>query len=437
VIRRVKNIYHLFCAFLANLIFRYPASRLKAIGVTGTDGKTTVTHLIYEILKSAEKKVSIISSVKAEIEGKEYETGFHVTTPSSWLLQRFLRKAVDRGVEYVVLETTSHALDQHRVFGIAYEIGVLTNVTDEHLDYHQNYNQYLRTKLKLLERVRTAIVNREDKSYQAIRISGYQGIGGEKLITYGIEKGDVTSHNFKFTTPLAGEYNQYNCLAAIAAAKSLGIKDEIIKKAISGFKGIIGRFEFIPTSKDFKVVIDFAHTPNALKQILKTLRPMVKGKLIHVFGCAGLRDRKKRPMMGEISAKHADIIILTEEDYRTEDVNKIIQEIEKGVDKNPKFQISNSKSRCKNRGPMTLDESRVSRLRRRCSTEMSAQIQNSKFQIPNRQKAINQAIKLARRDDLVLLTGKGHEKSLCRGKKEHSWSEHKAVKYALRVLRKG
>lgn len=394
MIRNVKNIYHLFCAFLAALIFRYPASNLKIIGVTGTDGKTTVSHLIYEILKLAGKKVSLVSSVKAEIDGQEYETGFHVTTPNSWLLQKFLRKAVDRGMKYVVLETTSHALDQHRVFGIPFEIGVLTNITHEHLDYHQTYESYLNTKLKLLKRAKTAIVNREDRSFKSI---SNQQLTINNLVSYGIHKGDITSHNFKFNTPLPGEYNQSNCLAAITTAKALGVKDEIIKKATSGFKGVIGRFEFISTDRDFKVIVDFAHTPNALENILKTLRPTIKGKLIHVFGSAGLRDKDKRSMMGEISAQHADIIILTEEDCRTEDVNEIIEQIEIGI------------SKTYNLEPRTYKT----------------------LKILNRQAAINKAVTLAGKDDLVLLTGKGHEKSLCRGKKEYPWSEHKAVMRAL------
>ena len=413
MIRNVKNLYHLFCAFFAALIFRYPASNLKIIGVTGTDGKTTVSHLIYEILKQAGKRVSLVSSIKAEIGGKKYDTGFHVTTPNSWLLQKFLRKAVDRGIEYIILETTSHALDQHRVFGIPYEIGVLTNVTHEHLDYHQTYENYLKTKLKLLKRAKKAIVNREDESYFEITKLRNNEIAKKKIISYGIVRGDITSHNFRFTTPLAGEYNQSNCLAAIAVTKALGIKDEIIKKAILGFKGIVGRFEFISTDRDLKIIVDFAHTPNALENVLKTLRPIVEGKLIHVFGCAGLRDKSKRPIMGGISAKYADLIILTEEDCRTEDVNEIIKEIETGINK----KIKNKKLKIKNT----------------CLPAGTAYKKLKILKIPDRQKAINKAIKLAGRGDLVLLTGKGHERSLCRGKKECLWSEHEAVKQALHL----
>lgn len=425
--RKLKNCFHLFNAFLANIFYGFPAKDLKVIGVTGTDGKTTVVHLIDEILKAAEKRVAMISSVKVEIDDKECETGLHVTTPNPWSLQKFLKMAVDKGEEYLVLETTSHALDQHRVFDIPFKIAVLTNITHEHLDYHKTYESYLATKVKLLKRAKVAVVNREDESYKKIKkLASRVPAGKQKsclpagtakiknIVRYGINQGDITSHNFKFTTPLPGEYNQYNCLAAIAAAKILGIKDEVIKQAVSGFKGVVGRFEFIPTGQDFEVSIDFAHTPNGLKNVLKTVRSQVRGRLIHVFGCAGLRDFKKRPVMGEISAKYADVIILTEEDYRTEDVNEIMDEIEKGVKKNPKFKtVKQNKVRFTvlNRTPFW-------------------------FRVSNRQEAINKAVRLAKKGDLVLLTGKGHEKSLCRGKKEYPWSEHEAVKKALRTYNK-
>lgn len=397
---------HLPLAVLATIFFKFPAKDLVIVGVTGTDGKTTVAHLIYEILKAAGERVSLVSSVKAEIGGRHYESGFHVTTPHPWLLQKFLRKAADKGDKYVVLEVTSHGLDQYRVFGIPFKVGVLTNVTHEHLDYHKSYKSYLAAKLKLLKRAEVAVVNREDESFRSI-INHQSSI--INLITYGIKKGDITSHNFKFATPLPGDYNQYNCLAAIAAAKALGIKDQFIQTAVSEFKGVVGRFEPVETNREFKVVIDFAHTPNALENVLQAIRPMVKERLIHVFGSAGLRDKKKRPLMGEASSKYADIAILTEEDYRTEDVMKIIGEIERGITKKSKApNIQNSKQ----------------------ATKLKV------FKIADRQEAINKAIKLAKKGDLALLTGKGHERSLCRGKKEYPWSEHQAVKRALQDLNK-
>lgn len=400
----LKNVYHLFVAVLAAAFFRYPAKNLTVIGVTGTDGKTTTVHLIYEILKNAGKRVAMISSVGAKIGGKDYELPFHVTTPSPWQLQRFLRLAVDRGEGYLVLEVTSHALDQNRVWGIPFRVGVLTNITHEHLDYHKTYKSYMMAKAKLFKSTEWAILNREDESYDYLNEKIKMKNG--KRISYGLKEGDITPSKFLFQTPLPGEYNKLNCLAAIAACRALGISDEKIRQAVAKFGGVLGRFEFVETGKDFSVVIDFAHTPNALEQVLSTVRPQVSGRLIHVFGSAGLRDQSKRPMMGGIAAQYDDIIILTEEDYRTEDVNEIIEQIADGI-KNEKLKKKKEKLQFK--------------------------IKNL-YKVVDRQEAINQAMKLAKKGDLVILTGKGHEQSLCRGKKEYPWSEHEVVRQALRAL---
>ncbi|MCL4382542.1 MAG: UDP-N-acetylmuramoyl-L-alanyl-D-glutamate--2,6-diaminopimelate ligase [Patescibacteria group bacterium] len=394
----LKNIYHLFVALLATIFFRYPAKNLIVIGVTGTDGKTTTVNLIYEILKKAGKQVTMISSVGAKIGGHDYDLPFHVTTPSSFKLQRFLRLAVDRGEKYMVLEVTSHGLNQNRVFGCNFQIGVLTNVTHEHLDYHKTHENYLKAKARLFRGVKWAILNREDGSYEYL-VSGikYQAT---KIVSYGINNGDITPAKFLFTTPLPGEYNQKNCLAAMAAAQVLGISDEKIRQTLADFKGVFGRFEFIETNRDFRVVVDFAHTPNALENLLATTKPLVKGRLIHVFGSAGLRDASKRPMMGEAAARYDDVMILTEEDYRTEDPKKIMTDIEFGAKK-------------------VLGSEKQALVIRK---------------IVNRQEAIREAIKMAKPEDLVILTGKGHEKSLCRGQTEDPWSEHEAVAKALLTL---
>ncbi len=388
----IKNIYHLFVAVFATIFFRYPGKELTVIGVTGTDGKTTTVNLIYEILRNSNKKVAMISSVGAKIGGHDYDLPFHVTTPSPWQLQRFLRLAVDRGDKYLVLEVTSHGLDQNRVFGCNFKVGAITNVTHEHLDYHKTPENYLKAKAKLFRGVEWAIVNREDRSYKNLKLE-FLNFKLGKIISYGIHEGDITTDNFTFTTPLPGEYNKQNCLATIAVCKALGIEDEKIRRTVKDFKGVVGRFEFIETGKDFRVVVDFAHTPNALERVLSTVRPEVSGRLIHVFGSAGLRDQTKRPMMGKIAGRYDDIIILTEEDYRTEDLDKIMEQIESGVEKTPNI-----------------------------------------LKIRNREEAINQAIRTAKAGDLVILTGKGHEKSLCRGKVEYPWSEHEAVMKAINKL---
>ncbi len=351
--QKLKNIYHLFQAILANLWYGFPSRKLKVIGVTGTDGKTTTTHLIAHILKIAGKKVSFVSTVVAP--------GFHVTTPSSFALQKLLKRSVENHDEYFVLETTSHALDQNRVWGIRYEVGVITNITHEHLDYHGNYEEYVKTKMKLLKMAKVGLYNTSKIANIIKRIP------------------DLT------------KFNQYNYSSAYFVCKELGLSDEIMLKAMKMFQLPKGRLDMV-YDKDFKIMIDFAHTPNALLQLLPALKKIYfkkKGRLIHVFGAAGLRDVTKRPMMGKASDKFSDTIILTEEDYRTEDPHLICQQIISGI-KNKNYQI-----------------------------------------ILNRQKAINKAIETARKNDVVVITGKGHENSLCRGKIEYPWDEYEAVKKAI------
>lgn len=382
----LKNIYHLLVACLANIYYGFPSRKFTVIGVTGTDGKTTTTSLIYHILRIAGKKALMISSVGAVIDGKEYDVGFHVTTPSSFALQKFLKQASDAGLKYLVLETTSHALDQYRVFGIHFNVGVLTNITHEHLDYHKTYDEYVNTKLKLLVASDIAIANRDDGSYSFINKVN-------KLKTYGLKKNaDINPYNFSFTTTLFGEFNKYNILAAVSACKALGIEDSKIRSGVKSFKPPKGR-EDIVYKNSFSVMIDFAHTPNAFEVVLKDLRRAnVKARIIHVFGSAGARDVTKRPLMGKISAKYADILILTAEDPRKEPVEKIANEIASGV----------------------ADEKKI-------------------LKINDRKKAIFEAIKMAKKGDLVLITGKSHEKSMNYGHGEEPWDEYETVNKILKM----
>ena len=383
----IKNIYHLGIAILANIFYGFPSGKLRIIGVTGTDGKTTTASLIYHILNTAGFNASMVTSVGAVIGGKNYDVGFHVTTPSPFGVQKFIKKAADSGSKFLVLETTSHALDQFRVFGINFEVGVLTNVTHEHLDYHKTYENYVKTKAKLLKISKVGIINKDDQSYGIISKLKIQ-----KLITYGIkDDADITPKNFPFRTGMIGDFNIYNSLAAIAVCKALGIVDEEIRRGLKSFNPPIGREDTV-YDKDFKVMIDFAHTPNAFEQILKSVRPMVKGRLIHVFGSAGLRDQTKRPKMGQISSQYADIIILTSEDPRSESVEKIMNEIESGI------------------------------LRQRLGQVL---------RIPDRKEAIEAAIRMARKGDFVIITGKSHEKSMNYGHGEIAWDEYDVVRKAI------
>lgn len=381
-----KNIYHLCVALAANVWYGFPSKNLTVIGVTGTDGKTTTTNLIYHILRTAGKRASMISTIGAVIGEEAHDTGFHVTNPSSWPLQRFIKEAAKQS-DFLVLEVTSHGLHQHRVFGVQFMVGVITNITHEHLDYHRTHENYVWAKAKLLNLAKIAIINKDDNSYSSL----VRHIRKNKeIITYGMSQANVTPSIFSFTASLLGEFNMYNCLAAIAACKALGIKDDDIRKGISTFKLPKGRAEIV-YENNFKAMIDFAHTPNAFEKLLASIRPEVKGRLIHMFSSAGQRDATKRPLMGEASSAYADIIILTSEDPRTESPVHIMDDIEKGI---------NSKTKV--------------------------------YRVVDRQEAINQAVAMAEKGDFIVLTGKAHEKSMNMGRGEEPWDEYDAVQSAIK-----
>lgn len=379
-------------AIFANILFLFPSRKMKIIAVTGTDGKTTTVNLIYHILKSSGARVSMVSSIAAVIDGKAYDTGFHVTTPTSFSLQKFLRKAKNKKTEYFVLEVTSHAIDQNRIVGIPIRVGVLTNITNEHLDYHKTYDNYLKTKIKLLKKSETCVVNSDDSSYTFLSEAKNEK-SQENWISYGLsDSSDYNPKTFNINRAhMVGDFNRYNVLAAVSTAKSLGFKDEAIKKALSTFHMPVGRVDYV-YKKDFSVMIDFAHTPNAFEKILSTVRPITKGRIVHVFGSAGERDALKRPFLGEISSEYCDILILTAEDPRSEDVNKIIAEIEVGIKK------------------------------------QRAEV----IRIPDRKEAIEAAIQMAKKDDLVLITGKAQEGSMTFGQKELPWDEFSVVEESLK-----
>jgi len=400
-LQKIKNIFHLINGLFANIYYGFPSRKIIVIGVTGTDGKTTTTELIFHILKKNKIKASYISTVSAKIGQKKYETGFHVTTPNPWFIQKLIKEAVEKKQKYFILETTSHALDQNRVWGIDFYLAVLTNVTHEHLDYHLSYQNYLKTKLKLLEKAKISVVNQDDESYKYIKKTILKD-KKKQVYSYSILK-DI-KENFSNLE----KFNQYNFSAAYLVGKILGLKEKDIIQALKTFKKPLGRFDLV-YDKKFKVIIDFAHTPNAFLQILPEIRKRYLkqgGRLIHVFGAAGLRDDKKRPAMGEIAGRHDDLIILTEEDYRTEDLYKICEQISKGL---KKYNFIYKKFNF-----IKQNDKKVYTI------------------FKNRQDAINFSIKIAQQNDLILLTGKGHEKSLCRGRIEYSWDEYRAVKMALK-----
>lgn len=384
--QRVINIfYHLPKAVLANMVYGFPTKKLKVIGVTGTDGKTTTTNMIYQILKAAGKKVSMVSTINAVIGGKSYDTGFHVTSPDSFSIQKFAKKAAENRDEYLVLEVTSHALDQNRFWGIKFNIGVITNITHEHLDYHRSFENYFNTKIKLLKNVNFAIINQDIKQ----KIQG-------KLITFGLGEGDFNQKDVKLKLKILGNYNVENALASLGVAFALDIDRKIAQKALENFKGLTGRMEEIENHKGIRIIVDFAHTPNALEQALKTLKKLTEKRLIAVFGSAGKRDVGKRSLMGEIAGKLADSVVVTAEDPRGE-LEVINKQIVAGALKADKVMGKNL------------------------------------FVVEDRGKAIDFAVnEIAQKGDTVGIFGKGHEPSMnLDGKKEIPWSDEEAAKKAL------
>lgn len=382
MIRRIKNALHFVNALCAVCFYGYPAKKLKVIGVTGTDGKTTTSTLIYHILKENGRKTALITTVGGFIGNEKIATGLHTTTPNPWILQKIIKKIADQNHEFLVLESTSHGLDQHRLMGSNRMIGVMTNISHEHLDYHLTMEKYLQAKAKLFHSVKYAILNASDESFEPLK-----KLINQMVITY-------TDQNIpKYVVNRFPEkYNQMNAQAAIAVARILGIDEDNIGKAISTFPGVSGRMEEVKNQKKIRVFVDFAHTPNAIENVLNAIKKVTEGKLIVVFGATGRRDVSKRPMMGEIVSRLADYFIITTDDSYDEKIDVIINQIKSGIEKN----------------------------------------QGGMFTTKSRKKALKLAVSLAKPGDTIALLGKGHEKTLnVDGKTEIVWSDQEMIYEAL------
>jgi len=401
----INTLKHLPTGLVANLIYGFPSRDLTIIGVTGTDGKTTTASMLYHILHQNGFKVALISTVSAKIGSEEIDTGFHVTSPDHFPLQKLLKKIRDKGFSYVVLEVTSHGLAQHRFLGVKFTGGIVTNITKDHLDYHKTWENYALAKAKLFQDTSFAILNHEDKSFAFLKTRA-KG----KLVTYGEKLGDWNRNSFLISLRVLGDFNYLNALAASAAAYELEVSKLKIAKALTSFTGVKGRMQ-VMQSKPFMIVVDFAHTPNALLTALKSIRKVSDGRIISIFGCAGMRDRNRREM-GKVSAQNADITVITAEDPREEGVEKISKEIAQWAVKGGAKEVSKS----------ALLQNRSSK------TPVFVCI-------PDRQEAINFGVSIAKKGDLVGIFGKGHEQSMCFGTVETPWSDQEAVKKAL-LLRK-
>lgn len=368
--------------------------------MTGTDGKSTTVNLIYHILKSAGERAGMISTIGCKINDKDYSIGLHTTTPDAFSIQKLLKEMVQKKCKYVVLEVASHGIDQKRIWGIDFKVGVLTNITHEHLDYHGSLAKYTRAKFSFLKAAKIACINKKyAKDFKSDNI----------VFTYGIADGDYAAEDishgvFKLISlnetrqikhELLGKFNVENILAAYVACDVLGINKEKILMGIKEFRGIKGRLEEIVNRRNLHVFVDFAHTPNAIEQVLKTLRQeFPSSKIIHVFGATGKRDVDKRPIMGEISGKLADVSVITTEDTYGEDPLKIIQAIERGMKKTDK-----------------------------CLNE-------TYYLEPGRRRALELAVKMARSDDVIVATGVGHQTTLNVGH-EIEWSDQEALRRIL------
>ena len=416
--KKIEPTGHLIEAVIENVRYGFPGRKVRVIGVTGTNGKTTTSSMIYRMLSEAGIKAGLMSTVAYGSLGEIVPQKVHMTTTQAGKLQRQLKQYAAQGVEWVVLETSSHALAQHRVWGVPYEIAVFTNLTHDHLEYHGTFENYREAKRQLFKiankhGLRFGVVNADDPSAKVFKDSV------KNATTYGICKGDIKAENIKLTNrgstytarvgdetyamrvAIPGEFNISNSLAALAVGRKLGLTPEQIENGIASLEYVEGRMNTIDEGQSFQVIIDFASTPDGYEKFFSSVRPLVKGKLIAVFGSAGRRDESKRAAQGEIAGKYADVIIATEEDDRDDDGDKILHQIAEGAEKAGKVR------------------------------------EKSLFLIPDREEAIGFALAQAvAKDDTVVLLGKGHEKTIERADGEYPWNEAEVTRAAIQELLK-
>ena len=377
IVENTRSAYAIICG---NFYGR-PCERVKLIGVTGTNGKTTITILIKNLLRQAGKKVGLIGTIQNEIDDMSLPAKY--TTPDPLELHMLFKKMADAGCEYVVMEVSSHALDQHRLDGCRFECGIFTNLTQDHLDYHITMENYYLAKRKLFEISQKAVINLDDD--YAVRLAGEVSC---PVKTFSIKKveADYTAHNISFDMRgssfdiagygeigrvkfrMPGEFAVSDALAAGVCALSLGVDFDTMVKGLCNSPGVPGRAEILDTDTEYTVIRDYAHSADSLEKILSTVKSFAKARVVVLFGCAGNRDRTKRPKMAKAASKFADMVILTSDNPRDEDEMQIINDALPGLDsKKPKKVI------------------------------------------PNRYEAIKWALKNMKKDDILVLAGKGHE----------------------------
>lgn len=367
-------------AVIVPYFYDFPAKKMRVIGITGTNGKTTTTYLIREILTRAGFKVGLIGTIQMMIGEEIYPV--HNTTPNVMDLQKTFTEMLAKNVDYVVMEVSSHAIAENRIAGIDFNVAVFTNLTQDHLDYHKTMENYRNTKANLFARAKDFVIVNVDDAAGAVMLEN----AACKKITYSIENPsdfraenvDVHAGGTSFTVGslnlnlhITGKFNVYNALSAVAVARAENISSDTIKAALEAFKSVSGRFERVYAEIPFTVIVDYAHTPDGVKNVIETARQIVKNKIITVFGCGGDRDNTKRPIMGRLAAELSDIVIATSDNPRSENPEKILAEIEVGI----KEKIGGKQYEC----------------------------------IPDRKAAIFRAVEIAKAGDIILILGKGHE----------------------------
>ena len=414
---------HYGVAVAANLRRRFPARGLQVIGVTGTNGKTTTAHLIHSMLRQAGYNTGLMTTVAYGLNYKIQAQIAHMTSQSIQITLQRLSEMKEQGMDWLVLEVTSQALSQFRILGIPIDIAVMTNVTHEHLDYHGTFENYLRAKLRLFKLAarnkagrRLGVINADDDNAALFadavpNVAAYSmdnstgpGVASPSQLKLTPQASNYTlkvaDDSYRIKCWLPGSFNVANSMAAALVGRAIGLSQKQIETGIAVLKEVEGRMTAIDEGQQFAVIVDFAHTPDSFEKLFRDIRPIVKGRLISLFGSAGRRDVLKRALQGEIAAEFSDLLVLTEEDDRDVDGQEILDQIAKGAEKSGKI------------------------------------VGQGIFLIPSRDKAIKKALTLASAGDTVLLLGKGHEKTIERADGEHPWDEIGLTRRLLKGLKR-
>ena len=399
--------YHKLKAMMMAHKYRFPGKRMRVIGVTGTNGKTSTCFMIWKMLNEAGHKTGLMTTVAWGVDKLEEQIE-HMTTVDTETLNKRMQRIAESGAEFLVLEITSHALAQNRIYGVPIEIAVMTNVTHEHLDYHKTFKNYRDAKRKLFKVAKYGVINEDDESWS------YFASDVDEYITYGINNGilkaekielaaegvkyevEEAGEKLKIRTHIPGKFTVYNSLAATAVGLKLGLTKKQIEDGILALVSVEGRMNRVNEGQDFEVIVDYAHTPDAFIKVFESVVPGKKRRIISLFGGAGRRDESTRAERGEMGAKNSDIVIITEDDSRDEDRTLIAEEFARGAEKAGKTR------------------------------------EKDLFVILDREEAIEKAISLAKKDDIVLVLGKGHEKTILRAEGAVPFEDLKVVRKVLK-----